>query len=59
MKDTEADLKDDVLPLPPIAVSIGADGANVALWCFATFPSASMTLTGTLLATQVTSVTVT
>ena len=59
MKDSEADLKDDLLYLPPNVISVGAEGTTTVLTCFATFPSASMTLTGTLLATQVTSVTVT
>lgn len=59
MKDTETDLKDDVLPLPPNAITVGTDGTTLTLSCYASFPSASMTLTGTLLATQVTSATVT
>jgi hypothetical protein len=59
MKDSEADLKDDLLALAPNAVGVGSGGGSLSLLCVASFPSASMTLTGTLLATQVTSVTVT
>jgi hypothetical protein len=57
-KDAESDIKDNLISLPPNALVVGDEGTTVALTCYASFPSASMTLTGTLLATEVSSVTV-